>query len=50
MYKFSNYQAAINFASRTDKPMLIIQGDDSKFWVVTMAKGEQLISQGYEAV
>lgn len=50
MYKFSNMQTAINFASRCEKMMMVIMGDDGKYWVVTMAQGEKLISQGYEAV
>lgn len=50
MYRFSEMQTAINFASRCEKMMMVIMGDDNMYWVVTMSKGEKLISQGYEAV
>jgi hypothetical protein len=50
MFKFSKQQIAQDFADRAVKAMMIILGDDMKFWVVTMAEGEHLIRSGYEAI
>jgi hypothetical protein len=50
MFKFSRQQIAQDFADRAAKAMMIILGDDQKFWVVTMAEGERLIRSGYETI
>jgi hypothetical protein len=46
--KFSTYALADSFRNRCIKMMLIVLGDDGKFWVVTPAEGERLIANGYE--
>jgi hypothetical protein len=50
MFKFSNESAARRFSDNAIKAMMIIMGDDMKYWVVTMAEGERLIRAGYEAI
>ena len=49
IFKFGNLVNARNFADRTIKPMVIMLGDDMRFWVVTLGLGEQLMKSGYEA-
>lgn len=46
--KFSSLALAQSFADRGTKAMMVILGDDSRFWVTTMAGAERLIRQGYE--
>jgi len=48
MYKFSTYTLADSFRNRCEKMMMIVLGDDGKFWVVTPAQAEKLVAQGYE--
>jgi hypothetical protein len=48
--KFVSYQLASLFAYNTSKFSAIVLGDDFRYWVVTMAKMEELIEQGYEVV
>lgn len=50
MFKFSSEAAARRFRDNAIKAMLIILGDDMRYWVVTMADGERLIRAGYEAI
>jgi len=49
IYKFRSLPNARNFVDRATKPLLIILGDDMRFWVVTLGLGEQLMKSGYEA-
>lgn len=46
--KFNSLQLANSFSNRTDKVSAVILGDDDKFWVVTLAKMEELLKAGYE--
>lgn len=48
--KFTNEQTARNFSDRTAIRSAIILGDDNRYWVVTMAKMEELVKAGYEAI
>ena len=48
IYKFSELSNAISFTERCIKIMMIILGDDEKFWVVTPAHSTRLMKQGYE--
>jgi hypothetical protein len=48
MYKFQNRENAFSFAERCTKIMLVLLGDDGRFWVTTPAQAEQLHRQGYE--
>jgi hypothetical protein len=47
-FKFNSYANAQNFKNRCIKIMMIILGDDDKYWVVTPAEGEKLTRRGYE--
>ncbi len=48
MRKFTDYYLAKSFAENANKLMLIILGDDGKFWVGFPAETEKLYRQGYE--
>ncbi len=48
MRKFTDYYLAKCFAENAKKLMLIILGDDDKFWVGFPAETEKLYRQGYE--
>jgi hypothetical protein len=48
IYKFSELSVARGFADRATKTMMIVLGDDARFWVVFPADGERLIKAGYE--
>jgi len=48
IYKFSELATAISFSQRCIKIMMIVLGDDEKFWVVTPAHATGLMKQGYE--
>lgn len=50
MFKFSSELIARRFRDRALKAMMIILGDDMKYWVVSMAEGERLIRAGYESI
>lgn len=50
MFKFSSLANAQGFRNKATKPMMIIQGDNNKFWVVSMKEGSKLQKQGYEVV
>ena len=45
--KFSSRALAFSFANR-GKGLVVILGDDGKYWVVTMRKAAELEKQGYE--
>ena len=49
IFKFGNLVNARNFVDRAIKPMVIMLGDDMRFWVVTLGLGEMLVKSGYEA-
>lgn len=38
----------MNWADKATKPMMVILGDDDKFWVTTPANAERLHRAGYE--
>ena len=46
--KFTKITAAQNFSNRLSIASTIMLGDDDRFWVVTLAEMERLISQGYQ--
>jgi hypothetical protein len=48
VFKFNNLLNAKDFADRTVKSMVILLGDDGKYWVVTLGLGEELVKSGYE--
>jgi hypothetical protein len=48
IYRFRIQSLATSFADRTVKPMMVLLGDDEKFWVVTLADAERLVGSGYE--
>ena len=48
--KFNSLSLAQSFSNRTDKMSAIVMGDDGKYWVVTLAKMEELINAGYEVI
>jgi len=49
IYRFRQSELAFSFADRATKSMLVVLGDDERYWVVTMADAERLIRAGYEA-
>lgn len=49
-YKFSTEETARNFANRANDLMVILLGDDEKYWVTTFANGQRLEKQGYEII
>jgi hypothetical protein len=46
--KFRSLALAQSFADRGTKAMMIVLGDDHRFWVTTMAGAQRLVRQGYE--
>ncbi len=50
MKKFSSEALARSYSNGTIKMTAIILGDDNKFWVVSLAKMEQLLKSGYEVI
>ena len=48
IYRFSSLANATSFSQRCVKIMMIILGDDEKFWVVTPAHATRLMKEGYE--
>jgi len=49
MHKFTSHTLAQNFQNRATKTMVIILGDDGKFWVCTGREAAKLIKNGYQA-
>jgi hypothetical protein len=47
-FRFSNFADARDFADRARKSMVILLGDDERYWVVSLALGEELLKSGYE--
>jgi hypothetical protein len=48
-FEFTDRGNALSFADRCLKMQMVILGDNERFWVVSMADGEYLIRNGYEA-
>jgi hypothetical protein len=48
IFRFSNFANAKDFADRTVKSMVILLGDDERYWVVSLGLGEELVKSGYE--
>ncbi|WP_155831794.1 hypothetical protein [Hylemonella gracilis] len=48
MFKFTKLANARSFANRAEKLMMIVMGDDERFWVTTPAHAERLVKAGYE--
>jgi len=48
MYKFRKLNTARNFANHCNGTMLIVLGDDDRFWVGVPPDTEKLIEAGYE--
>ena len=48
IFRFSNLTNAKGFTDRATKPMVILLGDDGKYWVVSLGLGEELVKSGYE--
>ncbi len=48
MFKFTRLGSAIRFTHHADKLLMILMGDDERFWVTTPAQAERLHRQGYE--
>ena len=48
VFKFNNLLNAKTFANRATKSMVILLGDDERYWVVSLSMGEELIKSGYE--
>ena len=49
IYRFRRHGLAFNLADRALKPMMVLLGDDGRYWVVRMSDGERLLRAGYEA-
>jgi len=49
IYRFRRYELAESFADHAVKSMMVLLGDDERYWVVTMANAERLLRAGYEA-
>jgi len=50
IFKFVELRYARSFAERAVKIMLIVHGDDMRFWVVTPADATRLQRVGYEII
>jgi len=48
VFRFSNFADARNFVDRAVKSMVIVLGDDERYWVVSLGLGEELVKSGYE--
>jgi len=46
--KFIRLSTATSYSNRADVANAIVLGDDNRYWVVTLAKMERLLSEGYE--
>ena len=46
--RFQNPELAFNLADRAFKPMMVLLGDDDRYWVVRMSDAERLLRAGYE--
>jgi len=50
MDQFIKETSARGYSSRTVKASAIVLGDNGKYWVVTLAKMEQLLKEGFEVI
>jgi len=50
MTQFIKVTSARGYSSRTVKASAIVLGDNGKYWVVTLAKMEQLLKDGFEVI
>ena len=48
MFKFTNEKLAESFRDRATKTMVIILGDDGRFWVCTGREAKRLVAAGYQ--
>jgi hypothetical protein len=48
IYRFRRYELAASCVDHAVKPMMILLGDDERYWVVTLANAERLLRAGYE--
>ncbi len=48
VFKFNDLINARTFAGRAAKSMVILLGDDGRYWVVSLGLGEELVKSGYE--
>jgi hypothetical protein len=48
IYRLRRDEPAYRFSDRAIKAMMVILGDDERYWVVTMADAERLLRAGYE--
>jgi len=48
LYKFSKLEAAKRFADNCNGIMMIVLGDDDRFWVGVPRDTEALVNAGYE--
>ena len=48
IYRFRRYDSAERFADHDVKSMIVLLGDDERFWVVTMANVERSLRAKYE--
>ena len=49
IYRFRSSELAWGFANHAEKAMMVLLGDDERYWVVRMADAERLLRAGYEA-
>ena len=49
IYRFLAAERAFSFADHAVKPMMVLLGDDERYWVVRMADAERLLRAGFEA-
>lgn len=48
VFKFNNLLNAKDLAGRAKKSIVILLGDDGRYWVVSLSLGEELVKSGYE--
>jgi len=48
IHKFNALETAQTFAGRAKRKMMVLLGDDEKFWVVAASVAERLVAAGYE--
>jgi hypothetical protein len=49
IYRFLAPERAFSFADHAIKPMIVLLGDDQRYWVVRMSDADRLLRAGYEA-
>ena len=48
MFKFNTLINAKDFADKATKTLMIVLGDDNKYWVVSFKDALKLVKAGYE--